>query len=411
MQTIDFSEEKSSEPITNSDRIFQLDIFRGFAIFGIFMVNILVMNCAFEFRVEWEGWYADSFNKGILFILETFFYSKFFPIFSFLFGIGVALQIENFKKKDISQGLFFFRRFSALFVFGVAHVLFIWSGDILHIYAVIGFVLLLISPLKPIYTFLFALAIFFFPYFDDIYTWMITSLEVDPPYHIQHMTRYEMIDLKRGGSYLSGIDLRLKEYGYMTPFIASTFAPVAASMALIGMFVVKKGFIGRLSEFAWNIRLKFSLFVIFAIGFKYVIVYLIVPNVEMEFGGLLSFFLWSFYYVGEVTIALFYLWILTLLLRFEFWKKFLAPLKYVGRMAFTNYIFQSVVGYLIMRTFGYYERFSPSECVLIVMIVFAIQIPLSWLWLHYFKYGPLEWLWRCISYWKILPIGKISQKT
>ena len=105
----------TDNPLKKSERINELDIFRGFAILGIFMVNILVMNVCFAYRAEWEAEQTGWLQAISFFILENVFYSKFFTIFSFLFGIGVALQIKQSKAKGNYSNLFFLRRFGSLF--------------------------------------------------------------------------------------------------------------------------------------------------------------------------------------------------------------------------------------------------------------------------------------------------------
>jgi uncharacterized membrane protein YeiB len=85
-------------------------------------------------------------------------------------------------------------------------------------------------------------------------------------------------------------------------------------------------------------------------------------------------------------------------------KKILFTFSFAGKMAFTNYILQSIIGYFLMRSISLYETLTPTTAILITIIVFIAQVFLSKFWLSRFKLGPLEWLWRCISYGKILPI-------
>jgi uncharacterized protein len=161
-----------------------------------------------------------------------------------------------------------------------------------------------------------------------------------------------------------------------------------------------------MDAFVNKIRLPFLILLILILTYRFVFRYWAWEAFDIEFGSMLSFVLWSIYILSEVMLSFSYLIAIVLLLRTNIGKKVLSPLQYVGRMAFTNYILQSTIGYLIMQTFGYYESFDVLGCISIVLIVFACQIPLSWFWLKHFKFGPLEWVWRCISYWKILPIRK-----
>jgi uncharacterized protein len=399
-------------PTPSSNRILHLDIFRGFAILGIFMVNILVMNVSFTFREAWIMEVCDpismsgKLNEVAYWLLETFFFSKFFPIFSFLFGIGVSLQIRSLKRKRRNSTGFLLRRFTALFVFGVLHILFIWSGDILHLYALFGFILIFMYRLPTTVVWLSALVLFAFPFFDEIYLFFCDYFVVAPHDYLANLPRAQIADIKINGSLITDMYLRLFEYVFFIDVVVQFVIPVALPMTLMGMYIVRKGIIDRMDAFVNKIRLPFLILLILILTYRFVFRYWAWEAFDIEFGSMLSFVLWSIYILSEVMLSFSYLIAIVLLLRTNIGKKVLSPLQYVGRMAFTNYILQSTIGYLIMQTFGYYESFDVLGCISIVLIVFACQIPLSWFWLKHFKFGPLEWVWRCISYWKILPIRK-----
>lgn len=397
---------KNFVPVQSSNRIQQLDVFRGFAILGIFMVNILVMNCGFTFRLDWETEQIALGQGKALFFLETFFYSKFFPIFSFLFGLGVALQFRKMNSTGSFSYTFFIRRFGALLAFGIAHILFVWSGDILNLYALIGFILLLFVNRSAKFVLWLAILIFIFPYNRQIFEHIISWFQFDFAAPLNEIARPEVIELKRNGSYWSGVLLRIKEYKFAMELLYAGIGQTALSMALFGLYLVKKGVVDHLSEFVNKIQWKFLVIAGSLIIFRLILLYVIWPSFEIERGTFLSISLYTFFILGEISMALFYLFILAKLLQNKFWNTLISPLQYVGKMAFTNYILQSVVGHLMMRYFGGYEMFSPTQLILIVLAVFAFQIVLSKIWLTKFKYGPLEWLWRMISYQKILPLKK-----
>ncbi len=364
------------------------------------------MNVSFVYRGDWLLENQSTINDILDWLLQMFFFSKFFPIFSFLFGIGVALQIRNLKEKKKNSTLFLFRRFTALFVFGILHILFIWSGDILHLYALFGFILILMYRANMTVIGVTALALFAFPYFEEIYVFICDYFSTVPQDYLSSLSRSQIADIKVNGSLLADMKLRYFEYIFFTNVVAKFVIPVALPMALLGLYLVKKGIIDRIDSFVNKIRLPFLIFFILIITYRFVFRYWAWEVFDIEFGSLLSFFLWSIYILSEVALSFSYLIVIVLLLRTNLGRKLLSPLQYVGRMAFSNYILQSVIGYLVMQTFGFFETFDIKGCVITVICVYACQIPLSWLWLRYFKFGPLEWLWRCISYWKILPIKK-----
>lgn len=398
--------QETLRPASKSDRISELDIFRGFAILGIFMVNILVMNVCFSFRAEWEAEQTGWLQAISFFILEHVFYSKFFTIFSFLFGIGVALQIKRFKEKEVFSNAFFLRRFGSLFLFGVIHLVLLWAGDILHLYGILGFLLLVLFRFPAKVLLWLSIIIFCFPFYNVLFEQLMEWISFDYSAPLSALSREELIELKHHGSYFSSIGLRLKEYAFASGLIYSAIAPIALSMMLLGGYIVKKGWLENIYD--QLIRIKPYLFFTLAgfLVYRFVVYYWILPTYEIPHGSALSITLITFFQFSEVLISLALLWILGYLWNKGIGTWFISKLQYVGRTALSNYVLQSVFGYLIMRTFNGYEYFSAFGCILLVLGIFVLQIVISKLWLSKFKFGPLEWIWRCISYMKLLPIRK-----
>lgn len=394
----------TNNPTLSNKRVQELDLFRGFAILGIFMVNILVMNVAFVYRGDWEAEQSGILQRISLFILETFFYSKFFTMFSLLFGIGVALQIERARAKGVYNPSFFLRRFSSLFIFGILHILLLWAGDILHLYGILGFLLMIFFKASPRFLLWSSIAIFSFPFFSEIFEYLISLLSYDYSAPLASLTREEILELKHHGSYWSGIILRLKEYSFASSLIYAGITPVALSMMLFGGYLVKKGWIERIPILTKRVKPYLFSVVIILMIYRFGLIYLIMPNSEIPHGSGLSIFLITLFQLSDIAISFGLVWILAFIWNEGILTKLIAPMRYVGRMALSNYILQSIIGYLIMRTFNGYEFFSPFQCILIVFAVYAVQIIISRWWLNKYQFGPLEWIWRCISYWKILPL-------
>jgi uncharacterized protein len=114
------------------------------------------------------------------------------------------------------------------------------------------------------------------------------------------------------------------------------------------------------------------------------------------------------YSLSNMVIALFYIWLITYSLRFNIVKTILSPLQYIGKMALTNYVMHSVIALFLFSSvgLGMYGTMSPTTGILIVFVVCIFQMLFSKVWLTYFLYGPLEWGWRCFSYYKYLPMRK-----
>ena len=394
----------NDRPTPSGIRINELDIFRGFAILGIFMVNILVMNVCFLYREEWEAEQMGWIQSASFFILENFFYSKFYTIFSLLFGIGVAIQFRRSMERKTYQRSFFLRRFISLFLFGVLHIVFIWAGDILHLYGMMGLMLMFFFKLPKKILLWISILVFLFPFYgfilQEVYNW----LDFNNYGPLSKLSRETIIELKHNGSYFSGIILRLKEYAFASELIYAGIAPIAFSMMLLGGYLVKKNVFDNIPFWVKRVQLPLLISLGILLVYRFTILYWVVPNFNLERGSALSIFLMTIFQLSDIALSLSFLWTIAYLYQKDFFRKILFPLSYVGRMAFSNYILQSVLGYLIMRTFNFYESFSAFGCILLVIGIYLFQIVISKWWLKRFQFGPLEWLWRCISYWKLLSI-------
>lgn len=395
----------SITPNTNH-RVDELDLFRGFAILGIFMVNILVMNISFIYRGEWEAEQTGWWSKFSFFLLETIFYAKFFVIFSLLFGMGVMLQYQRMKLNGNFQLSFFLRRFTSLFLFGVAHILFIWSGDILHLYGLLGFSLMLFFKGSSRILLIASIIVFIIPFYGYLLDQIVASFNFNYMDPLASYSAEELVDLKHNGTYLSGIELRIKEFSFAMGIMYAGILPVSLSMMLFGGYLIKLDIFNDFSTFLQ--RIKFPLFIAIAVllSYRFLMLYWIYPNLKLEHGSPLSITLTILFQASDIATSFGLLWVLGYFSVKGWFNIVFGYMRAVGKMAFTNYILQSVLGYLIMRTFNGYGTFSVTECIFLVLGIYLLQLVISKWWLNYFKFGPLEWFWRCISYWKWFTILK-----
>src|SRR5688500_1977833 len=138
------------EPVEASARNETLDVLRGFALFGILLVNMALFSWPATYAVltTEESWTtrADKIADWVVrFVAE----GKFYPLFSFLFGWGMTVQMERAKSREGSFVRFFSRRLLVLLGIGLVHAFLIWEGDILMAYAVFGFLLLAFRNRRP----------------------------------------------------------------------------------------------------------------------------------------------------------------------------------------------------------------------------------------------------------------------
>ncbi|TSE03678.1 DUF418 domain-containing protein [Aquimarina algiphila] len=395
----------NEQPTKIKKRFELLDVFRGFAILGIFVVNIVIMNSTFLNQDEFSKQWSSSIDQISEKILQLFFYTKFFPIFSLLFGLGISMQVLKLFDKNKFHFSFFARRMFILFIFGVLHITLLWSGDVLNLYALLGvFTTLMIKRSNKSILILSSIFLFF-PFYDLILEYIFNLLNFKPEIYLSDYTGKTVNRIIKNGSYIEGIKLRLLEYLSNIPMLFGFLAPLAISMFLLGLYLGKNKIHESLDLFIEKI--KKPMLVIAIVTNIYRIIFLfILPNYEV-YRTYQPIFI-KLMGLSDVAMALFYLWVIG-----WFWyntklKSSLSVLKYAGRMALTNYIMQSFIGLILFSSIGFklYETLSPSETLLTAISVFIFQVILSKIWLTYFQFGPLEWLWRCLTYKEILPIKR-----
>ncbi|WP_340202093.1 DUF418 domain-containing protein [Ascidiimonas sp. W6] len=397
----------NKQPTKSKKRIDLLDIYRGFAILGIFVVNIVIMNSTFLNQDEFAKQWTSNVDKISEKILQLFFYTKFFPIFSLLFGLGISMQaLKLFDKNQLSFS-FFARRMFILFLIGVFHIVFLWSGDVLNLYAIIGlFTTLMIKKSNKL---ILTLSVFFlfFPFYDQLFEYVFNLINFKPESYLKDYTGASVNEIIRNGTYRQGIILRLLEYLTNVPMLFGFLAPVAISMFLLGLYLGKNKVYESLDLFINKVRKPILLIAVLTNIYRVIFLFILVKHEVFSSEIYREIFI-KLMVLCDVAMGLFYLWLIGWIYFNRNMKKILLPLKYAGRMALTNYIMQSFIGLIIFSSIGFsfYESLSPSKTLMTAFFVFIFQIILSKIWLSYFRFGPFEWVWRCLTYKELLPIKK-----
>lgn len=400
----------SVQPTKRTKRIDLLDVYRGFAVLGIFVVNIVIMNSTFLNQDEFAKQWTSDIDQLAERILQLFFYTKFFPIFSLLFGLGISMQALKLKRQDKKLSKFFARRMLGLFLIGVIHIVFIWSGDVLNLYALLG-LLVTVFIAKPNKLILFLAGFFLlFPFYDQVFSFFFELIHYNPGSYLKDYTGADVNRIISEGSYFEGVKLRLLEYMSNIPMLFGFLAPIALSMFLVGVYLGKKKIYSSLKPFIQQIAVP--MLVITGLTNIYRVIFLFVlPQYEIYTNPDFRPYFIKLMVVSDVVMGLFYLWIIGWLWYHTKIRFLLKPLRHVGRMALTNYIMQSLIGLILFSSIGFslYETMSPSETLITAIAVFCVQVIYSKIWLSYFKFGPLEWAWRCFTYKEILPIRKTNE--
>jgi len=402
-----------TQPTQLSERIVSLDVLRGFAILGILIMNIqsFSMIGASYLNPMAYGDFTGT-NKWIWMISHVFADMKFMTIFSMLFGAGVVLFTERLKEKGINSLAIHYRRTFWLLVIGLLHAYLLWYGDILVCYAVSALWVVLFRNSKPRTLLIVGLSVFSVGFILYLFTGMsipfmpeeskIGMLQGWLP-DSEHINR-EMIAYQ--GSWLQQMDERIKGAIMMQTmvfFIQTGWR--AGGLMLIGMALYKTGVLSAEKSNRFYLRM-----VIIGLvpGFALVL-FGMKTNFDNNFSMEYSFFLGSqFNYWGSLLVSLGYLGLVVLFVKSGIMPWLQRSLKAVGQMAFTNYLMQTIICTTIFygHGFGLYGKLERTEQILIVLVIWIFQIIVSPMWLKYFRYGPFEWLWRSLTYWRFQSIRK-----
>lgn len=395
----------NEKPTKAKKRIDLLDIYRGFAILGIFVVNITIMNSTFLNQDEFAKQWTSNIDQISEKVLQLFFYTKFFPIFSLLFGLGISMQALKMSDENRLSFSFFRRRMLILFFFGVFHIMFLWSGDVLNLYAIIGLFTTLMIKRSNKLILILSVIFLLFPFYDQVFEFLFNFINFHPEIYLKDYTGETVKGIIKNGTYLEGIKLRFLEYLSNVPMLFGFLAPIAISMFLLGLYLGKNKIYSFLESFIKRIKKPILLIAIITNIYRIIFLFVLVNHEIFKLENYREIFI-KIMVLSDVAMGLFYLWGIGWIYYNTRWKNILSPLKYVGRMALTNYIMQSFIGLILFSSIGFklYETLSPSEAFMTAVLVFSFQVIFSKIWLKHFKFGPLEWIWRCLTYKKLLPI-------
>lgn len=392
-------------PVQPEERIVVLDVLRGFALLGILTVNL---PGAASSGYAWAAG-LDPFpawwDKAAEWFVNTFFAGKFNSIFSFLFGLGFTIQLTRASERGANVTSVYLRRVAILFALGVAHALLIWNGDVLHMYALLGLVLLAIRRVSDRTVFALILAAFLLPGARAAY-----SAVTQEPWPIPRESmpaRYEQeTRVYQSGTYAEQVEQRYHLLKEVYGFTAQLRGPVMFYSSLLltmlfGFYVGRRRIIQNLPEhIPWIKRVMAWCFVIgfVAAAIAATLFLLIEPTGRASMVG---FFGGMLFTIQRPLLCLFYISAIALLsLKYERARKIFSPLAIVGRMPLTNYLMQSVIFTALLYSWGLglYGRVGPAACLGLTVIIFAVQVLYSRWWFERFRFGPMEWLWRGATY-------------
>ncbi|GGJ17827.1 DUF418 domain-containing protein [Paenibacillus hunanensis] len=371
-------------PVAVRDRLHFLDIVRGFAMLGIIMVNY--------FLIASSGAFASSSGETITqSLVHWFAEGKFYTLFSFLFGIGFIIFMNRAEARFESPRIVFVRRLVALFGFGLLHIAFIWSGDILTYYAVAGLLLLLFYKCRPA-TLLIWAVVLLLAYSLFSLSWMLQPTFLEGTDFAAEATNT---------SYLVSIGERFSEVKGMLSTSYTMLIPMLM-MFLVGMYFVKKGLFHQMESKKKQWTRIWSIFTILFVAIQAFTIWNTWQGSSNEMSGFGAADLVS--QVSGIVGSLFYMSSLALLFLYVGkLRPLLMLIGNVGRMSLTCYLLHSMIGTFLFFDYGLGlgKMLPPTGVASVGFGVFILLIVLSTVWMKYFKYGPVEWLWRKLTYGKM----------
>ncbi|WP_340112663.1 DUF418 domain-containing protein [Maribellus mangrovi] len=406
--------EKHLTPVTSRERIEYMDMLRGIAIFGILIANLRWFSL---YSPEVSGLFTfPKIDNTVYFLQHVFIESKFYSIFSILFGWGLAIQINRSKKDDASTASFLRRRLWFMLLLGGIHLFLIWEGDIVFLYGLTGFILVALRNYSSKTLLITGILLLLSPillYFLKM-NWPWVNSPSDYLYNFGEKTykHFGWIDqdtsrtgvLSKSKSIITSIKITLADAPYRFAYLfAVSRIPKVLGAMLIGFVIGRTDLYYKFMNHKKKmLRICIAGLMVF-IPLNYFLVSVLKNdtayyNLEME--GLVYTIAFAFV---VFPLAIFYMMALALMYDKKWIQKLLKPVLAVGKTAFSNYVLQSLIGIIVFYGigFGLAEQFGPLAWTVCALIIFTFQMIVSNIWLKYFRFGPLEWIWRSLTYNKM----------
>ena len=390
-----------------------LDALRGFALLGICVANFPEFSLyTFQPSEVIECMPSASIDKVTHWLQLFLVDGKFYTIFSLLFGIGFSIILSNASERGVNGNRLFFRRMVGLAVIGFLHLMLLWSGDILLLYALMGMLLPIFMRLSDRKLLTWAAIFLVLPVAWDTGAYLLQKDPAAFAYNAwwQRASVYGITE-ENFGTWLRDADSYIGVWQFLMQgaherlweFVDSGRYFKVLGLFLLGAYIGRHRAYARLEEYRPTIK---RIAVICAsVGLPLSILYAMVGTGMIDVVKPVKslIYLVSVYPFGIAYCALFARTYMKMR-EARLWK----ILAYPGRMALSNYVGQSIFGIILFYGigFGMGASFGLTATVTTAIGVFTAETVISAVWLRYFNYGPLEWLWRMWNYGKYLTFRK-----
>jgi uncharacterized protein len=400
-------------PVPASDRIETLDVLRGFALLGILAMNIRAMAAPFSaYMYPYALFDYTGASRTAFIFTSVVFDLKMMGVFSMLFGAGALLYAAKATETGKPPRALWFRRMFWLLVIGLVHAYLIWEGDILVPYALCGILLLWWVRRFPAW---------------GLMTGAIGILTIGALLTIGHGISWDRMPEAERAQELEmwmptpeqareQVARMLGSYpevvAHRAPFVFMTqtfiflvfFFWRCGGMMLLGMALYKWGFLdGRRPTRVYQLVAAVCLPVGLALAWYGTVA---LERIRFAMPQRTSSDLWN--YAGAVLASVGYAAVLILIVKHGALGRLRRALAAVGQMALSNYLLQSVITSVLFLGwgFGFAGRVDYAEQLVVVAAICLVELALSPVWLRRYRFGPAEWLWRSLTYWKRQPMRR-----
>lgn len=379
-----------------NERITTLDIIRGFSLLGILLVNIFGFYLPMP-HIQLQDWFTSAIDIIWHQTLDIYVQGSFYPLFSILFGYGLAMQY--IKAKELNRNFYMFapKRILAIFILGLLHAFLLWWGDILIMYAFCALFVIAVIRFSPIVLLILGIGINLCIHFLMIFAYSAEGIlhDVTESEAVNIAMLEKAITAYGTGNWFDAFNQRLLDLSYqmgLGMWLSALF--IILPFMLIGAALAKWKVIERAKDLK---KMWFSFAIVFTV------LGLFIKSAPYTFDNtyLLSYLKT---YVGGPMLAFGYIAIIIVICYIPFAVKLLSPIAKVGRMSLTLYIMQSIICTLIFYHYGFglYGKIDVPTAVYIVLGIYFIQVVFAEIWFSKLKQGPIEWLVKKWTYAKIL---------
>ena len=404
--------EEKLAPVPPHERIRELDMLRGFALLGVIIVNSHMFNdtlLSFYYHSSNPFNFESVGDQAVALAIQVFATGKFYSLFSLLFGLGFYMFIERAIEKGYQAAPLYRRRLVILLFIGVAHMVFFWYGDILFSYAITGFLLMFFrqktpAQLKKWIIGLLAFSVLFLAGITTIQEIGMQSAGPEELAAVEAMVQ-ESIQVYQQEDYIVTLRYRLSNEIPMVMASYLFWIPKVLALFLIGLAIGKKGIMKNLDAHRESIRRVFIRSAL--VGWPLTLLYVMLDSGVIHMPPVPGVFIAeAAREITTVALCFFYAAGVLQLLQNRAWLERFEAFEVVGRMALTNYLFQSV--FFSMFYYGYgvgmMHQMPLWQTTVLTFGFFMLQVFISRAYLERHSHGLIEQLWRQYTYKGMKPL-------